>query len=107
MKKEKAAWELGVQPYKCDNSRLLNECNNLQLEILKQRDKFVLTNAELKSKVRTLQTDKKQLQDNLSSLEARMRELEIDGKMKKDGANLRKYLNYFNLFLNANYIFFR
>lgn len=50
----KQAWELGVEPYKCDNSRLLAEVNTLHMEMLKQQDDFELERAELRVKIRNL-----------------------------------------------------
>lgn len=38
--KEKSCWELGVEPYKCDNSRLLQECNQLHMQTLKQQEEY-------------------------------------------------------------------
>lgn len=38
--KEKSCWELGVEPYKCDNSRLLQECNQLHLQVIKQQEEY-------------------------------------------------------------------
>uniref|UniRef100_T1H048 Uncharacterized protein n=1 Tax=Megaselia scalaris TaxID=36166 RepID=T1H048_MEGSC len=37
---EKSCWELGVEPYKCDNSRLLADCNKLHLELLHQKESY-------------------------------------------------------------------
>lgn len=91
LQQEKAAWDLGVEPYKCDNSRLLAECNELHLELVKQRDKFVLANTELKCRVRNLQTDKKQLEERCLQAEAKIRQLQCgDSKSKKDGANMQR-----------------
>ncbi|XP_030385616.1 centrosomal protein of 135 kDa isoform X2 [Scaptodrosophila lebanonensis] len=59
---EKACWELGVEPYKCDNSRLLAECNELHLQFLKEREDYELQLCELQREVRNLQTDKEHLQ---------------------------------------------
>lgn len=42
---EKAAWELGTEPYKCDNSKLLMECNRLKLELLNSQKEIQLENA--------------------------------------------------------------
>jgi len=39
---EKTCWELGVEPYKCDNSRLLAECNELHLQFLGDREAYEL-----------------------------------------------------------------
>ncbi|XP_062535190.1 centrosomal protein of 135 kDa-like isoform X1 [Armigeres subalbatus] len=91
LEQEKAAWDLGVEPYKCDNSRLLAECNELHLELVKQRDKFILANTELKCRVRNLQTDKKQLEDRCLQAEAKIRQLQCgDSKSRKDGANMQR-----------------
>ncbi|XP_058457113.1 putative leucine-rich repeat-containing protein DDB_G0290503 [Malaya genurostris] len=91
LQQEKVAWELGVEPYKCDNSRLLAECNGLHLELVKQRDKFVLANTELKCRLRNLQTDKKQLQERCLQIETKIRELQSsDCKLKKDGVNMQR-----------------
>ncbi|XP_055621709.1 centrosomal protein of 135 kDa isoform X2 [Toxorhynchites rutilus septentrionalis] len=88
---EKEAWELGVEPYKCDNSRLLAECNNLHLELVKQRDKFILANTDLKCRVRNLQTEKKQLDERCLQAEAKIRELQsADSKSKKNGVNMQR-----------------
>ncbi|XP_038107833.1 centrosomal protein of 135 kDa isoform X2 [Culex quinquefasciatus] len=89
---EKVAWELGVEPYKCDNSRLLSEVNGLHLELVKQRDKFVLANTELKCRVRVLQTDKKQLDERCLQAEAKIRELlhSADSKSRKNGVNMQR-----------------
>ncbi|XP_058833557.1 centrosomal protein of 135 kDa [Topomyia yanbarensis] len=91
LQQEKVAWDLGVEPYKCDNSRLLAECNGLHLELVKQRDKFVLANTELKCRVRNLQTDKKQLEERCLQAETKIRELQsADWKSKKDGVNMQR-----------------
>uniref|UniRef100_A0A182NZX5 Uncharacterized protein n=1 Tax=Anopheles epiroticus TaxID=199890 RepID=A0A182NZX5_9DIPT len=91
---EKAAWELGVEPYKCDNSRLLAECNELHLELIKQQDKHILANTELRSRVRSLQAEKKQLEEKCLAAECKIRDLQAgvseSVKSRKDTANKRK-----------------
>ncbi|XP_053670277.1 centrosomal protein of 135 kDa [Anopheles nili] len=91
---EKAAWELGVEPYKCDNSRLLAECNELHLELIKQQDKYILANTELRSRVRSLQTEKKQLEDKCLQMECKIRELQTgvsdSVKSHKDSVNKQR-----------------
>ncbi|XP_052873031.1 centrosomal protein of 135 kDa [Anopheles cruzii] len=92
---EKAAWELGVEPYKCDNSRLLAECNELHLELIKQQDKNILANTELRSRVRTLQAEKKQLEEKCHLSESRVRELQANSgsdsvKSRKDSVNKQR-----------------
>ncbi|ETN60372.1 hypothetical protein AND_008018 [Anopheles darlingi] len=96
---EKAAWELGVEPYKCDNSRLLAECNELHLELIKQQDKHILANTELRSRVRSLQAEKKLLEEKCLQAEGKVRELQANGgpgsssdcaKSRKDTVNKQR-----------------
>ncbi|KFB46792.1 AGAP010985-PA-like protein [Anopheles sinensis] len=90
---EKAAWELGVEPYKCDNSRLLAECNELHLELIRQQDKHILANTELRSRLRSLQAEKKQLEEKCVQAESRVRELQTtsDGvKSRKNSVNTQR-----------------
>lgn len=38
--KEKSCWELGVEPYKCDNARLLQQSNQLHMQTLQQQEEY-------------------------------------------------------------------
>lgn len=73
---EKTAWELGVEPYKCDNSKLLAECNGLHLEIMKQRDGFETQINDLKKTMRDLRLDKQCLDEQCNELRNTVAELE-------------------------------
>ncbi|XP_065721027.2 centrosomal protein of 135 kDa isoform X1 [Drosophila suzukii] len=66
---EKTCWELGVEPYKCDNSRLLAECNELHLQFLGDREDYELRLCESERKIRNLETDKQHLQSHNDSLQ--------------------------------------
>ncbi|KAL5290429.1 CEP135 family protein [Megaselia abdita] len=66
---EKSCWELGVEPYKCDNSRLLSDCNQLHLELLNQRENYEKEISEIARRIRTLETEKHHLQDHCNNLE--------------------------------------
>lgn len=91
---EKSAWELGNEPYKCDNSKLLTECNKLNSDLIRQHDHNEIKKAEFVKKIRTLELDKKYLEEQCKELGGRVRELEMkfvtkgDTKMQKDGVNL-------------------
>ncbi|XP_055384228.1 centrosomal protein of 135 kDa [Condylostylus longicornis] len=93
---EKSCWELGVEPYKCDNSRLINEVNQLNIDLIKQREKFEETLCDYAKKIRNLETDKNYLEEHCAELENQVRELVIkysDTKVlknKKDGTNMIK-----------------
>ncbi|XP_055695136.1 centrosomal protein of 135 kDa-like isoform X1 [Lutzomyia longipalpis] len=91
---EKSAWELGAEPYKCDNSKLLKECNKLNSDLIRQHDNFEIKRAEFLRKIRTLELDKRYLEEQCKELGGRVRELEVkfvpkgDVKHHKDGMNL-------------------
>jgi regulator of replication initiation timing len=72
---EKIAWELDTEPYKCDNSKLLSENNQLHLELLKLREKYDLELADLRNKLRNSKTDNKILKGKYSDLLSRASEL--------------------------------
>ncbi|XP_030078735.1 centrosomal protein of 135 kDa isoform X2 [Drosophila hydei] len=69
---EKACWELGVEPYKCDNSRLLAECNELHLKTLQEREGYELRLCEAERRIRNLQTDSEHLQNHNVQLQAQL-----------------------------------
>lgn len=97
---EKIAWNLGVEPYKCDNARLLAECNQLHQQQLKQRDHDSLRFAALSQQIRRLEIDKRHLNDHAATLEYKLRECDelhigsndARGSMrpKKDGENVNR-----------------
>ncbi|XP_020798268.1 centrosomal protein of 135 kDa [Drosophila serrata] len=61
---DKTCWELGVEPYKCDNARLLAECNELHLQFLRDREDYELRLCESERKIRNLETDREHLQSH-------------------------------------------
>ncbi|EDV97142.1 centrosomal protein of 135 kDa isoform X2 [Drosophila grimshawi] len=69
---EKTCWDLGVEPYKCDNSRLLAECNELHLQFLKEREGYELRLCESDRRIRSLQTDKEHLQSHNVQLQSQL-----------------------------------
>ncbi|XP_017842894.2 centrosomal protein of 135 kDa isoform X1 [Drosophila busckii] len=66
---EKTCWEMGVEPYKCDNARLLAECNELHLQFVKEREDFELRLCDAERRLRSLQTDKEHLQSHNAQLQ--------------------------------------
>ncbi|KMY99696.1 centrosomal protein of 135 kDa isoform X2 [Drosophila simulans] len=69
---EKTCWELGVEPYKCDNSRLLAECNELHLQFLRDREDYELRLCESERKIRNLELDKQHLQSHNDGLQSQL-----------------------------------
>ncbi|XP_065362141.1 centrosomal protein of 135 kDa [Calliphora vicina] len=70
---EKSCWELGVEPYKCDNSRLLKECNHMHTQTLKQQEEYEERIQELNIKIRDLQIDKLHLQQQCEQLQQQLK----------------------------------
>lgn len=73
---EKNAWDLGVEAYKCDNSKLLAEVNRLNQELIRQRDQQEAAKCEKGRSIRNLEMDKKYLEEHLQELGERYEELE-------------------------------
>lgn len=78
---------MGVEPYKCDNSKLLAECNSLHLEIIQQRDAFQQKIFELNQRLRSVQHENHDLQDRVKRLTEKIDDLE-DPKNKKNRNDL-------------------
>ncbi|XP_055854505.1 centrosomal protein of 135 kDa isoform X2 [Episyrphus balteatus] len=93
---EKSCWELGVEPYKCDNSRLLAECNQLHLELIKQKEDYEEKNCELIQRIRNLESDKNYLDEHCQHLQAQIKAFIVKGidsnsmKTNKSGVNMNK-----------------
>lgn len=83
---EKSAWELGVEPYKCDNSKLLAEVNSLHTDIIRQRDTYQHKIYELNKRARLLEQENRQLSERCAHLKNQIDELESqfeDPKQRK------------------------
>ncbi|XP_050335974.1 centrosomal protein of 135 kDa isoform X1 [Bactrocera neohumeralis] len=86
---EKSCWELGVEPYKCDNSRLLAECNQLHQQNLKDREDYEQRNFELGQKIRNLVTDKFHLEEQCQQLQQQLSSLLAKHQSTVTGPNMR------------------
>lgn len=68
---------MGIEPYKCDNSRLLAECNALHLKLLKDREEYEMNILDLNTKIRKLKLDKQNLREECKELSEKYHELEL------------------------------
>uniref|UniRef100_A0A1I8PKC6 Centrosomal protein of 135 kDa n=1 Tax=Stomoxys calcitrans TaxID=35570 RepID=A0A1I8PKC6_STOCA len=84
---EKSCWELGVEPYKCDNARLLQQNNQLQLQTVHLQEDYEDKIRELNSKLRDLQTDKFHLQQQTELLQHQLKTVHI--KQTANSANMK------------------
>lgn len=83
---EKTAWNLGVEPYKCDNSKLLAECNELHQDIIRQRDIYQQKIFELNKSIRNVEYENQELKQRCVELNAKIDEL--DPKQRKNRNDL-------------------
>lgn len=72
---------MGVEPYKCDNSKLLAECNALHLDMIRQQDAHQQRVFELSRKIRNLEYENRELQRHCDELNAKIDDL--DPKQRK------------------------
>ncbi|XP_061400602.1 centrosomal protein of 135 kDa [Musca vetustissima] len=70
---EKSCWELGVEPYKCDNARLLQQNNQLHMQTVQQQEDYEDKIRELNTLVRDLQSDKFHLQQQVEQLQQQLK----------------------------------
>lgn len=73
---EKKAWDLGVEAYKCDNSKLLAEVTALNKQIIHLKDQFENKKCDVSKRIRNLEMDKRYLEDHLQQMGDRYEELE-------------------------------
>lgn len=72
---------MGVEPYKCDNSKLLAECNTLHLDLIRQHDVHQQKLFELNKKLRHLEYENREQRRQCDELNAKIDEL--DPKQRK------------------------
>ncbi|XP_023247970.1 centrosomal protein of 135 kDa [Copidosoma floridanum] len=76
-----------VDPYKCDNAKLVQECNETHLKLLEAREALVKQSNEHKKKVRKLESELSDLQMSYSKNFERIKMLE------KESANKSKRIS--------------
>lgn len=83
---QKVAWDLSVEPYKCDNSRLLADCNRLHLELIRHSEEARLKALESRRTVRKLEIDNQCLEEQCSELADQIREMFASGSQSRKEA---------------------
>lgn len=91
---EKSAWNLGVEVYKCDNSKLLAECNKLKIELLNTERSWSIENADLKRKIRNLDADKKYLEEKCHLLTTTIYQNNQGEKVKSKSISFKRKFDY-------------
>ncbi|XP_023719195.1 centrosomal protein of 135 kDa isoform X2 [Cryptotermes secundus] len=74
--------QLGVEPYKLDNAKLVEECNDLHLKLLHQQEDADKNQKDLKLQIRELKSENSDLQFLNSQRLARIKTLEQESAQK-------------------------
>ncbi|XP_046487529.1 centrosomal protein of 135 kDa isoform X1 [Neodiprion pinetum] len=74
--------QLATEPYKCDNARLVQECNELHLKLLDTNESHQKQIKELKKQVRKLEIDNSDLQLVSSRNNKKIKDLEAESAGK-------------------------
>lgn len=91
---EKNAWNLGVEVYKCDNSKLLAECNKLKIELLNSERSWSIENADLKRIIKNLDADKKYLEEKCHLLSTTIYQHTQGEKVKSKSVSFKRKFDY-------------
>lgn len=74
--------QIGIEPYKCENAKLVQECNQVHLELIRAKEENLRQSYEYKKYVRKLESEQCNLQKSLSRSLQRIRQLEIEASNK-------------------------
>ncbi|XP_058809079.1 centrosomal protein of 135 kDa [Phymastichus coffea] len=74
--------QLAVDPYKCDNAKLVQECNQLHLELIEAKEASQKQSNEYKKKIRKLENEYSDLQLSFSKNLQRIKQLEVESSNK-------------------------
>ncbi|KAI5737880.1 hypothetical protein M8J77_000256 [Diaphorina citri] len=76
--------EVGIEPYKQDNARLIQECNHLNKKLIAQKDQHTDVQKDFKLKLRQLESVKDELEFTNRETSARLADLERDCLKKNE-----------------------
>ncbi|KAJ8668217.1 hypothetical protein QAD02_009880 [Eretmocerus hayati] len=84
--------QLAVEPYKCDNARLVQECNQLHLELIEAKETIQKQSNDYKRRIRKLESELSGLQLSYSKSIQRLKLLEKESseKSKKTSGSIGK-----------------
>ncbi|KAF5308899.1 hypothetical protein FQR65_LT00599 [Abscondita terminalis] len=81
---ERDSLQLGAEPYKCDNAKLVKECNDLHLAFLQFREQNEKLQKDLKRKLSYCEKEKLDCSLENERLKKRIRDLEYESAKKTD-----------------------
>ncbi|XP_015111623.1 centrosomal protein of 135 kDa isoform X3 [Diachasma alloeum] len=74
--------EFSVDPYKCDNAKLVQECNKLHAELTESKENHLKQTKDLKRKINQLESECSDLQLASSRNLKRIKDLEVESSSK-------------------------
>lgn len=84
---------MGAEPYKCDNAKLVRECNELHLAFLKYKEENEAIQKDLRKEIKDLQSQLLQCEKQRQSLKEKVKDFEfaaVLSKTKKTGVGKLK-----------------
>lgn len=73
---------MAVDPYKCDNAKLVQECNKIHLELIELKETHQKQINDYKKKIRKLESELSDLQLSFSKNLQRIKQLETESANK-------------------------
>ncbi|XP_044253848.1 centrosomal protein of 135 kDa isoform X2 [Tribolium madens] len=70
--------QLGAEPYKCDNARLVKECNELHQQFLREREENEKIQRDLKRRLELLKQDNIDCTTEREKLKSKIKQLEVE-----------------------------
>ncbi|KAB0799230.1 hypothetical protein PPYR_07110 [Photinus pyralis] len=81
---ERDTLQYGVEPYRCDNAKLVKECNDLHLAFLQFREQNEKLQKDLKRRILCFERDGLEIGAECEKLKKRIRDLEYESAKKTD-----------------------
>ncbi|XP_063915834.1 centrosomal protein of 135 kDa isoform X2 [Zophobas morio] len=70
--------QLGAEPYKCDNAKLVKECNEVHLALLQSKEQNEKIQKDLKRRLEVLKTENLDYYSEVETLKNRIKQLEVE-----------------------------
>ncbi|XP_018573726.1 centrosomal protein of 135 kDa, partial [Anoplophora glabripennis] len=86
--------QLGAEPYKCDNAKLIRECNELHLAFIQFKEQHEKVQRELKTKIVSLQNQLESCELEKQDFQKQIKDLEVQlSKIEKKGIKVTSSRN--------------
>ncbi|KAJ8938726.1 hypothetical protein NQ318_005580 [Aromia moschata] len=86
---EQDSLRLGAEPYKCDNAKLIRECNELHLAFIQFKEQHEKVQKDLKVKIVSLENQLQNCESEKQNLKKRIKDLDSGQPDKKAGVKAK------------------